>query len=127
MAEKIKKGDVVWFFAGYDGKATMAVYKYGIKSAGAKQGTAVQETDGKFIESRIYAENYKNMVPVADMPDPAPYAMELAAAYKADNIKRNVDAVTWYACGSGAPDGYFAAMKKDCAEIMEAAPKVVFK
>jgi hypothetical protein len=123
-ATKITKGTEVWMFGDWNLKGKVFIRRMTITSFGKKQATAVRVKDGKNAEFRIYADDYANLVAVADLADPADYAMSLAVAQKAKHVKRAADNAHWNM--DSTSKGYLEALKKHCEEVIADEPGFVF-
>jgi hypothetical protein len=124
----IKKGTEVYMIRGWDGKATVSVTRLTIQSMGQKQATATKLVDGKFTKEQIYARQYHTIYPVDAVTDIEALALELAAAYKAANVRQNLDMVNCHAVMDiHISDSYYAHMRKDCEAILSAVPAVIYR
>lgn len=126
MATKLKKGTEVWWFNDWNHGATVSIRRVIITSLGKIQGTAVHYENGNAIEHRIYADStVKNMVPVADMPDPTNEALRRAAEQKAKWIQHYVACAHAYA--DTTTPHYHEGMRRECQALIDEQPSVIFK
>ena len=127
---KIQKGTEVWFFQMWNRSTNkVSATRLTIQSLGKKQGTATRVEDGKFVHDRIYANQYGDLVAVADMPDPTAEGLRRAALQREAEIAHHANCVHGYHLSYNGEDqyGYCAAMKKDCEVVINSAPAVVIR
>ena len=121
-----KKGDVVWSVFSWDDKATVMVKKLTIQSFGKVQGTAFSLKDGKMTKNQIYANQAGHLHHVADVKNIEEFALEIAKKHQAKKIEHYKECVHWAYARNESADNYYFAMKKNCQEVMDAEPKVIF-
>lgn len=123
---QFEKGQEVWYFQGYDRKATVRATRLTIQSFGKKQGTATYTEQGKMLTQRLYADlKFNDLVPVADVANIEAECLRRAAIYKAENIKHYVDCQHAY-CDSLTPF-YHEHMKRECEAVIAAVPSFVVR
>lgn len=121
----IKKGTEVFLISDWDHKATVVVYRMTVTSFGAQRGTAVYRENGKTLKMFIFPEMVGNrLFAVADVADIDALALGMAIAQKARWVEHFSSKQQHY---HDACDAYHRAMKKDCDQVLAAAPTVIYK